>query len=288
MFPFLLCYSNIILIPGTAEREESALKDRIKSAIILVAVTAACMPWAITRILYFSVAGGLCAYEYSKSVEKLNAHCTLWVMIVYLSVHAVLAYLHMGLFVYVVCFVFCLYLSLFSGVLHTKVSGVGALYTVAGMNYPCVLFGIIMIISVSEIWWQTLLTACLATWICDSAALFGGMRFGKHKLAPAVSPKKTIEGAVCGQLSSILSGVLAWWILSLSGSPVPLRVCLVTAFLGAFMGQIGDLAESLMKRMIGVKDFSNLIPGHGGVFDRADSLLFSIPTVYLCFLVVGI
>ena len=181
-----------------AEREESALKDRVKSAIILVAVTAACMPWAITRILYFAVAGGLCAYEYSKNVEKLNARCTLWVMIVYLAAQAALAYFHMGLFLYVVCFVFCLYLALFSGVLHTKVSGVGALYTVAGMNYPCVLFGIIMVISVSEIWWQTLLTACLATWICDSAALFGGMRFGRHKLAPAVSPKKTIEGAICG------------------------------------------------------------------------------------------
>ena len=270
------------------EREEAALKDRVKSAVILVAVTAACMPWAISRILYFAVAGGLCAYEYSKNVEKLNARCTLWVMIVYLAVQAALAYLHMGLFLYVVCFVFCLYLALFSGVLHKEVSGIGALYTLAGMNYPCVLFGIILVISVSEIWWQTLLTACLATWICDSAALFGGMRFGKHKLAPAVSPKKTIEGAVCGQLSSILSGFAAWWILGQSGNPVPLRVCLVTAFLGAFMGQIGDLAESLLKRMIGVKDFSNLIPGHGGVFDRADSLLFSIPTVYLCFLVNGI
>ena len=263
------------------------MKDRVKSAVILVAVTAACMPWAITRVLYFALAGGLCAYEYSKNVEKLNARCTLWVMIVYLIAQAVLAYLHKGLFLYVVCFIFCLYLALFSGVIHKRVSGIGALYTLAGMTYPCVLFGIILVISVSDIWWQTLLTACLATWVCDSAALFGGMRFGKHKLAPAVSPKKTVEGAVSGLLSSVLSGLLAYWILGLS-TPVSLRLCLLTAFLACVMGQVGDLAESLLKRMIGVKDFSNLIPGHGGVFDRADSLLFSIPTVYLCFLVTGI
>ena len=265
----------------------SRLKDRVKSAFILVAVTALCMPWAITRILFFAAAGGLCAYEYSKNVEKLHARCTLWVMIVYLVVQAVLAYLHMMLFVYVVWFIFCLYLALFSGVLHTKVSGIGALYTLAGMSYPCVLFGIILCISVSDIWWQTLLTACLSTWVCDTAALFGGMRFGKHKLAPAVSPKKTIEGAICGLLSSVLSGFVVYWILGMT-TPVSLRLCLITSFLAALMGQIGDLAESLLKRMIGVKDFSNLIPGHGGVFDRADSLLFSIPTVYLCFLVVGI
>ena len=205
------------------------MKDRVKSAVILVAVTALCMPWAITRILYFALAGGLCAYEYSKNVEKLNARCTLWVMIVYLIVQAVLAYLHMGLFVYVVCFIFCLYLALFSGVIHKRVSGIGALYTLAGMTYPCVLFGIILVISVSDIWWQTLLTACLATWICDSAALFGGMRFGKHKLAPAVSPKKTVEGALSGLLSSILSGLVVYWILGLS-TPVSLRLCLLTVY----------------------------------------------------------
>ncbi len=263
------------------------MKDRVKSAVILIAVTAACMPLAITRVLYFAIGGGLCAYEYSKNVEKLNARCTLWVMLVYLAAQAGLALLHAGLFAYAVCFVFCLYLSLFSGVLHQTVSGIGALYTLAGMNYPCVLFGIIMVISVSELWWQTLLTACVATWICDSAALFGGMRFGKHKLAPHVSPKKTVEGAVCGALSSLLSGLIAWLILR-GSAPVPFRLCLLTAFLASCMGQIGDLAESLLKRMIGVKDFSNLIPGHGGMFDRADSLLFSIPTVYLCFLIAGL
>ena len=269
------------------------MKDRVRSAIILIAVTLACMPFSVTRILYFALAGGLCAYEYSKNVEKLNARCTLWVMIVYLTSQAVLTYLAYrgylsnALFTYTVCFVFCLYLALFSGVLHKEVSGIGALYTLAGLTYPCLLFALIMHIGVSRIWWQTLLTAVLSTVVCDSAALFGGMRFGKHKLAPLVSPKKTWEGSISGALSSLVTGLLVWLIFRYT-YPLPLWLCMVASFLGSSMGQIGDLAESLLKRMIGVKDFSNLIPGHGGVFDRADSLLFSIPTVYLCFLLAGI
>ena len=263
------------------------MKDRVRSAIIMIAITLACMPLAPTRVLFFAVAGGLCAYEYSKNVEKLDARCTLWVMVVYLAAQAVLSYLHTGLFAYTICFIFCLYLALFSGVLHKEVSGRGALFTLAGLTYPCVLFGILMDISVSRIWWQTLLLACVSTWVCDSAALFGGTRFGKHKLAPLVSPKKTWEGAACGALSSFASGLVCWLIIR-TASPVTLSLCLLTSFLASTMGQIGDLAESLLKRMIGVKDFSNLIPGHGGVFDRADSLLFSIPTVYLCFLLANI
>ncbi len=264
------------------------MKDRVRSAAILIAVTLACMPFSLTRILYFAVAGGACAYEYSKNVEKLNARCTLWVMFVYLSMQAVLTLLQMGLLASVICFVFCLYLSLFSGVLHKEVSGIGALYTLAGLTYPCLLFGIVMVIAVSPIWWQTLLTGALSSVVCDSAALFGGMRFGRHKLAPLVSPKKTWEGAVCGSLSSLAVGLLLWLLFRLLSSPVPLWLCLVACLLASIMGQIGDLAESLLKRMIGVKDFSNLIPGHGGVFDRADSLLFAIPTVYFCFLLAGV
>lgn len=263
------------------------MKDRVRSAVIMIAIVLISMPLAPTRVLFFAVCGGLCAYEFSKNVEKLEARCTLWVMIVYLCAQAVLSYFKVGLFSYSICFVASIYLALFSGVLHTKVSGRGALFTLAGLTYPCVLFGILMVIAVSPIWWQTLLMACAATWICDSAALFGGMRFGKHKLAPEVSPKKTIEGSVCGTLSSLLSGFLLWLIFHAT-SPLPLWLCLVTALLASTMGQIGDLAESLLKRMIGVKDFSNLIPGHGGVFDRADSLLFSIPTTYLCFLLAGV
>ncbi len=81
-----------------------------------------------------------------------------------------------------------------------------------------------------------------------------------------------------------LSGSLLWGLsLVLHNSiELPLWVCLLTAFCASTMGQFGDLAESLIKRMLNVKDFSNLIPGHGGMFDRADSLLFSIPTAFLC------
>ena len=71
-------------------------------------------------------------------------------------------------------------------------------------------------------------------------------------------------------------------------TPVPLWLCVLTCLVSSSMGQIGDLVESLIKRMIGVKDFSNLIPGHGGMFDRADSLLFSIPTAYLCLRLAGL
>jgi phosphatidate cytidylyltransferase len=84
----------------------------------------------------------------------------------------------------------------------------------------------------------------------------------------------------------VLTGLLVYW-LSTYYLPMPLWLCVVTALVASTMGQIGDLAESLIKRMIGVKDFSNLIPGHGGMFDRADSLLFSIPTAYICLRLAG-
>ena len=127
---------------------------------------------------------------------------------------------------------------------------------------------------------------CLSSWVCDSFALFGGIRFGKHKVAPQVSPHKTWEGCVCGAASSLAVG-LALWLLPVFPE-VGLVTALATCFIASSLGQIGDLAESLLKRMIGVKDFSNLIPGHGGMFDRADSLLFSIPAAYICLHIAGL
>jgi len=115
-------------------------------------------------------------------------------------------------------------------------------------------------------------------WMCDSAAYFIGSAYGKHKLFPRVSPKKSWEGAIAGFLFSILSMIVLkeFYIefLSLADAAI------IGALIGS-VGQVGDLVESLFKRDAGVKDSSSFIPGHGGVFDRFDSLLFTAPFVYL-------
>ena len=259
------------------------MKTRVISGVVLIAITLLCVLLSpVTRIIFFAVAGLLCAYEYSRGLEKINVYCCAWVMYVYICAQAILAFFHAGPVALIACFCAAVFLALFSGVLHKKVSGNGALYTLAGVAYPCFLFNLLMVISVTELWAQTLLIGSVAAWLCDTAALLGGSRLGRHKLAPLVSPHKTVEGCLCGLGSSLVSALLLFFILKNSSLALSFPVILIACVLASSMGQIGDLAESLIKRTIGVKDFSNLIPGHGGMFDRADSLLFSIPTAYLC------
>jgi phosphatidate cytidylyltransferase len=117
-----------------------------------------------------------------------------------------------------------------------------------------------------------------AIWICDTAAFYGGTKFGKHKLFKRVSPNKSWEGAVFGFLFAILSMILAKIIVL---SFLSWYACILFGIIIGTIGQLGDLIESLMKRDAGVKDSSNFIPGHGGIFDRFDSLLFTAPVIFL-------
>ena len=122
----------------------------------------------------------------------------------------------------------------------------------------------------------------LASWMSDACAYFGGRAFGRHKLAPTVSPKKTVEGAVCGMVGACAFLALYGWIMTAAFSrEVNFAALLVFAFIGAAVGQIGDLSLSLLKRMHGIKDYGNLVPGHGGVLDRFDSVLFILPLFYV-------
>jgi phosphatidate cytidylyltransferase len=119
----------------------------------------------------------------------------------------------------------------------------------------------------------------VVTWVCDTAAMFGGRAFGGPKLAPTISPGKTRSGAVAGVVGGMLVAPL---FAALAFGPIGLDIALwqllIMAAVLSIVGQVGDLAESLFKREAGVKDSSDLIPGHGGVLDRFDSLYFVIPT----------
>lgn len=126
------------------------------------------------------------------------------------------------------------------------------------------------------------------TWVCDTAAYFVGRKLGKKRLAPRVSPGKTVEGGVAGLIGAASVGVLMGLVLGdLPSFPVsPLAGGLMGLALGV-AAQLGDLAESVLKREAGVKDSGTLLPGHGGALDRLDALLFTIPLGYGLILLAG-
>lgn len=110
----------------------------------------------------------------------------------------------------------------------------------------------------------------------DIMAYFTGYAFGKHKLCPTISPKKTIEGAIGGTLGSvILCGIFGYFF-----APDVFYHCMIIGVLGGIVSQFGDLTASIFKRKMGIKDYGNLIPGHGGILDRVDSVLFTAPIIY--------
>lgn len=123
------------------------------------------------------------------------------------------------------------------------------------------------------------LMAMIPLWVGDSAAYFVGKAFGKHKLAPNISPNKTWEGAIANLLGCLLGAwMVGEWL------KIPLGVSLLCGTVSGILGQAGDLFESSLKRRAGVKDSGNLLPGHGGLLDRLDSLIATAPFVTLILL----
>lgn len=129
----------------------------------------------------------------------------------------------------------------------------------------------------------------VVTWVCDSAAMTGGQMIGGPKLAPSISPGKTRAGGIAGVVGGTAIGVLfALVIFPRAGLALDVLPVVLLALVISVIGQIGDLAESLLKREAGVKDSSALIPGHGGVLDRLDSLYFAIPAAAIGYHLMGV
>lgn len=124
-----------------------------------------------------------------------------------------------------------------------------------------------------------MLIACVA---CDTFAYFVGIKYGKHKLSPQISPKKSIEGSIAGFIAAVLICLIAGGVqVFFNQLHIEFVFFIISGAILGVMAQFGDLAASMIKRQFGVKDYSNLLPGHGGILDRIDSQLFGFASMYI-------
>jgi phosphatidate cytidylyltransferase len=163
-------------------------------------------------------------------------------------------------------------------------SGAVTLFGVVYVGVPLG-FAVLLRAAGAEPWLGAILAIfpIAVSWAGDSAAYFGGRRWGRAKLAPHVSPGKTVAGSVCGVVGSIAMGLLIVFLTGLwiPGFPVDYLGAVVLSVAIAVIAQAGDLAESALKRSSGLKDSGSFLPGHGGVLDRFDGVLVALPVTYL-------
>ena len=152
-----------------------------------------------------------------------------------------------------------------------------ALCFVGGLIVPYLMSAVVRIL-VMNLGRYVILIPFFIACMCDAGAYFIGVKFGKHKLAPVVSPNKTIEGALGGVATGVVSMILYTLVLDLFFKlDVSYGAAIVYGLLGSLVGELGDLSFSVIKRQTGIKDYGKLIPGHGGILDRFDSVLITAP-----------
>ncbi len=273
------------------------MKQRVISAVVMIAILLSCMLISdISRVLLFAACAVLACHEMKNALRKLDCNIRIWS--VYAGIAGTLAAFLIGLdkargYAYPVFMI--LMLGIFSDMVITQKFTVKDVFATFGVYaYPLSPLILVMYISIATrpmadggtiyIWPAVFINSILPCVVSDSFALFGGKAFGKHKLSPTISPKKTVEGLICGLVMGTLSGLLAHGILVWTGlGLIPLWAVVLSALAASISGAIGDLAASSVKRAAGIKDYSNLIPGHGGIMDRIDSELFAIPIVYMIY-----
>ncbi|MBM7581416.1 phosphatidate cytidylyltransferase [Caldicoprobacter guelmensis] len=185
------------------------------------------------------------------------------------------------LFILLVAF-FCLSFSVISQRLNLLDAGL----TVFGCIYPGMAFMPLMLLYKAEAYGKYLLIFTLfATWSTDTFAYFTGLKWGRNKLCPRISPKKTVEGSIGGILGSMLTGMLVGlFFYRFYKFEISYIHYVVMSLLCGITSQMGDLSASSVKRFCNIKDFGSIMPGHGGILDRFDSILFTVTAVYSYYL----
>lgn len=254
------------------------LRERILSALVLLPIVIGCLivgGWAYTVLVAVMV--GLAAWEYRAMLSHLEYQLSHLMLVGGTLVWPLLFTLKQEIWALPVLFGVAMLMALWQMRHHEQHPSASWALTLAGSVYLGLGGAYLIKLRAlpNGLWWS--LTALPIVWIADSAAYFIGRRWGVHKMAPALSPKKSWEGYAAG----IVGGVLAGALLALLWHSIS-KAVEVNAARGALLGLVlaavtpaGDFFESMFKREAGVKDSGALIPGHGGAFDRIDSLLWT-------------
>ncbi len=259
----------------------------LRVAVALVAIpliVAISLIGKIPFLIFVLGIGVISFYEFSNMLKNKNSFTNRFVG--YASVVVIILNEYFHFIDYHILFVLVITILLFMELFRNRSSAINNLgSTLLGIFY--IGFFSASVLDVREFYnspfiysqgGYLILSLLVSIWFCDSAAYFIGSAYGLHKLMPRVSPKKSWEGAVAGFIFAIIGMITAQ---ALVLDFLSLTNAIVIGIIVGIFGQIGDLIESLIKRDANVKDSSSLIPGHGGIFDRFDSLLFASPIVYL-------
>lgn len=261
------------------------MKQRIIYGAICALVTIVCIVLSVySRVLFLVVCSLIAGWEMAGAFKKCGHDVEKWPAFLLCTLCTGLLCINKSGYVFPVFMI--IMIALFMQMILSGRPNVKDLYATLGvMAYPLSPILLMVYIALKDhLWAPVFLNAILPAIVSDTFALFGGRLFGKHKLAPHISPKKTVEGLITGLIFGAASGVGVHYILvGFSRNIIPLWAVLIAAFLSAVAGAFGDLAASAVKREAGIKDYSNLIPGHGGILDRVDSVLFSIPVCYMVY-----
>ncbi|GAB6149936.1 phosphatidate cytidylyltransferase [Clostridium novyi] len=175
---------------------------------------------------------------------------------------------------------FALFIMLCIPVISDKYNFIDVAVTLMGFLYVTMFFSFIALINDKPNGKYLIWIIFISAWLCDTSAYYVGKYFGKNKLCPRVSPKKTIKGSIGGLIGSTLFCGIYGLVINSFGVQVPVYHFIFMGIVCGVFCQFGDLVASSIKRYVDVKDYSNLIPGHGGILDRFDSILFTSVIVY--------
>ncbi len=265
------------------------MKARIPIAIGIVVLTILCCLLGPTPRLLFLLACGLAAtWETWTILSKGGDRAYMVILLGFVLCCGILSCFHAAPLWYAAAFFAACHLLLALGALtYREGRGREALHALTVLVYPGSLFGALLGISQLDRWLWPFAVGQLTAWICDSAALIVGKKWGKRHLSTPVSPHKTWEGCIAGAVAALPTGLLCWALFR-GDCPLSLWAWMLVCLICSSWGQIGDLAASLVKRAVGAKDFSDLLGPHGGVMDKFDSMVFSIPLAYLCLRILGV